>query len=110
MSEIILTKQVRYFAGNQEVWSIVYIAEIYGLSKTTIRTWITLPSFPAVYALSSVSKNRQATQYFLAEDVKRWVEVEPYAKESFRKSALGIGRPKKNPLGAKDILRVAVKM
>jgi hypothetical protein len=110
MEQIILTKQVRYFAGNLEVWSVVSIAEMYGLSKTTIRTWVSLPSFPKVYAQSSASKSNRPIQYFLAEDVKRWVEVEPYAEASFRKSALGIGRPKKNPLGAKDILKGAVKM
>lgn len=110
MEQIILTKQVRYFAGNQEVWSIVSIAEIYGLSKTTIRNWIELPSFPSVYAVSSSDNKKVGTQYWLAEDVKKWVKVEPYATASLRKSALGIGRPKKNILGAKDILRVAVKM
>lgn len=108
MEQIILTKQVRYFAGDLEVWSIVSIAEMYGLSKTTIRNWIELPSFPSVYAVSSGEKT--AIQYWLAEDVKRWAIEEPHAEKSLRKSALGIGRPKKNALGARDILRVAVKM
>lgn len=110
MEQIILTKQVRYFAGDLEVWSVVSIAEIYGLSKTTIRNWIELPSFPKPYALSSEGVKKPGTFYWLAEDVKRWAIEEPYAEKSLRKSALGIGRPKKNPLGAKDILRVAVKM
>jgi hypothetical protein len=107
MEQIILTKQVRYFAGDQEVWSVVSIAEHYGLSKNTVLlSWTKLSSFPKPYAESANGGKR----YYLASEVQQWAETEPYAQESLRRSALGIGRPKQNPLGAKDTLRVVVKM
>lgn len=107
MEQIILTKQVRYFAGDLEVWSVVSIAETYGLSKNTVsQTWVHLPSFPKPYALGESGKKR----YYLASEIQHWVATEPYAQESLRRSALGIGRPKNNPLGAKDTLSVVVKM
>jgi hypothetical protein len=101
MTTVTLTRTTRYYLGNAEVWAIASISNEYNISKTAVRTWTTLPSFPKAFAVSEGGKF-----YYKADEVREWAETTPYAGETIRRSDKGIGRPRKNPQGTADNLYV----
>jgi hypothetical protein len=88
LNQITLVPRTSFFADGVELWDIRQIAIEYGISRSSVRTMITLEDFPKPYALAEGGK-----MFFSVDVIRNWAETTPVMISVLRNKSKRRGRP-----------------